>query len=166
MPMTYWSEHLMDLHNASSFPEVGEIALRVLDLMPDGDIHQVCGPISTGGFGCRDKNRQLFGFAVDELVRQGHLVFNQVPLEYSFQKLVKPWMAANPDADYPMPILEEVYARIFESGRIKVAMFLPDWHDSFGTRWEHDKVTSLGIEVCDYPREWLREEINNIHQSP
>ena len=52
----YWfDKYIKDLGKAKTFKDIGNIALRVLNRFP-GYACQVCGPVSTGGLGSRDKN--------------------------------------------------------------------------------------------------------------
>jgi hypothetical protein len=48
---------------------------------------------------------------------------------------------------YPMPILEEFYLPLYQSGRIKKFFFVSGWESSFGATWEHDRAKELGIEI-------------------
>ena len=56
-----------------------------------------------------------------------------------------------------MDMLDVLYRTIFSSGLINKALFLPDWESSKGARWERDLVTELGLEILEYPIEWLEE---------
>lgn len=138
---------------AASFEGVADVVLEVLHLLPQ-PVVQVCGPISTGGLGCREKNMRVFARCICELRMQGMNVFDQVPLQNGFDRLVREWRKANPNANYCLPILETVYKPIFLSGLVKTAYFLPGWQSSFGTRWERGIVVGHGIESREFPMEW------------
>lgn len=149
----------IEIDSAETFEELAEIAMSILkDMSLEGKpIVQICGPISTGGLGDIDKNFERFKKAVETAGEKGLHVFNQTSFEEAIQRLSKYTQSKhsqNPDS-YHMPILEVFYRKIFESGFVKTTLFLPDWQSSKGATWEHNLVTSLGIEIRDYPTEWL-----------
>lgn len=150
----YWTDAYQKAACAcTSFKEIGNVALDVLRSMPQ-PVCQLCGPISTGGLGSRERNTALFTRAIDELRTRGCNPFDQFPLQNAMNAISDTWHRSNPEALYCMPLLEDVYYPIFSSGLITKAFFLPDWETSFGARWEHATLSRLGIEIQDFPREW------------
>ncbi len=58
---------------------------------------------------------------------------------------------------YYIATLEFFYKKIFESGFINKALFLPGWQDSKGATWERNLAQKLNIIVEEYPEKWLKE---------
>jgi hypothetical protein len=140
--MAQWKDHHVEkLPHLKSFDEMVALAFEVID---DGEGHavMVAGPISTGGLGSREKNTARLTEVVDRLIDEGHPVFNQVPFEGKMKEFI-----AGFEGGYPMPILEEFYLPLHQSGRIKKFFFIPGWESSFGASWEHDRAHELGIEI-------------------
>ena len=136
----------------ATFEELADVACRVLALQAAfGPVYQVCGPISTGGAGSVEKNREVFKFTVELLRQRGLNMFDQLPLERTMGRLAKS-MQGN---GYCMPILEVVYGSIFSSGHVRGGFFLPYWFTSFGNRWERRLLTTLNIEIFEVPRQFL-----------
>ena len=157
----FWTEKLVAaVQTVESFPAVAEIALRVLKRMPT-PVSQLCGPISTGGLGCRIQNERLFARCVAKLRAEGLNPFNQMPLQIGFNRLVTEWQQTN-GGGYCWPIMEEVYRPIFVSGFVKTTFFLPGWETSTGTRWEREAVESLGIEAYEFDRDWYSQIIEEL----
>jgi hypothetical protein len=150
----YWTEDFRQAVNTCrSFDEMGEIAIRVLQSMPQ-PISQVCGPISTGGLGSRERNTAVFVRCINELRKRQLNPFDQFPLQDAMTRLGEEWHRLHPQESYCMPLLDEVYQAIFASGLLKRTYFLPGWETSFGSRWERETLTRLGIEIHEFPREW------------
>ena len=157
----YWTlPDLYAIDNAQSYKRLTPIALGILRRMPQ-PIAQVCGPISTGGLGCRIQNERLFARCVAKLRAEGLNPFNQMPLQIGFNRLVTEWQQTN-GGGYCWPIMEEVYWPIFVSGLIKTTFFLPGWETSTGTRWERRTVKDLGIEVYEFDRDWYSQIIEEL----
>lgn len=160
----FWTPDLLaQVRAAESFETLADIASNVLQRMSP-PVSQLCGPISTGGLGDIRQNGALFARGVETLRRHGYNPFDQTPLQASFEHLARAWRHLRPEngRSYCTPILEVVYRRVFESGRIKLAFFLPDWHTSFGATWERQTCAELGIQVGEFPRDWyenIRREI-------
>ena len=159
----YWSEEKLKLlAKAKSFEKVADIAISVLASMPTNEkISELCGPITTGGFGDSKKNLLLFERCVLELRIQEFNPFDVSPMENKIKELEKDWRAKGNEG-YCLPILETVYGNIFRSGFIKRAFFLPNWESSFGARWERKTLTELGIKIYNFPEIWyqiIREEL-------
>lgn len=140
--------------NAKSFEELGHVGVAIQRRMPR-PLHQVCGPISTGGAGCREKNSKVFLASIQLLASHGLSVFNQMPLQDGMGKLEAEWRLGNGDG-YCMPILEGTYRTLFGARLVSVGYFLPGWESSTGTRWERKLLTSLDIEVREFPASWYQ----------
>jgi hypothetical protein len=125
-------------------------------------ISQVCGPISTGGFGNRAMNTKLFGRCIAELRRRELNPFDQLVMQDAMADLVETWHREYPDRTYCDPILEVIYRQIFESRLVVRTFFLPDWETSHGARWEREHVTRLGLEVHEFPMEWYQSIMEEI----
>ena len=162
----YWTDtDLSQVLVARSFKRVGEIALAVLGRFPidaHGHIAQVCGPITTGGFGIA-ANRQIFRRAVQLLRATDVLVFDQMPLEAAIVRLREDWMASPGNhGRYCTPILEEIYYPLFASGLIGKLDFLPESESSTGSRWEMQQGTNLGMIVEKYPEHLYRQIVREL----
>lgn len=147
------------LDSAETFEELADIGIKMLEKLSlsGKPIVEICGPISTGGLGSIKDNIKLLEKAIEIANRKGLQVFNQAPFESAMARLSKKYPLVD---GYCVAILEIFYRRIFESGLIKKALFLPDWQSSKGATWERNVTKSLGIEVEEYPVEWLLD-INN-----
>ncbi len=145
-----------DCATADSFAELLPIALSELRKFPNG-AEMVCGPISTGGRGNPEENLRIFNLAIRQLQREGRPIFSQLPYEERIFFFRNRWRAEDPVrlTQYFMPILEDFYRPIMQTGLIKRGWFIPGWESSFGTRWERSELTGAGIEVVDIAKEWI-----------
>ena len=144
------------MNKAISLHELAEIALRALQFIRqtcDGEIVQICGPMSTGGLGDLKKNMERFNFAVMKAEEMGVLVFNQAHFQDAMIRVIH-FEEGRP---YCVDLLEVFYRRVFESGFISRTLFLPDWHTSVGAIWEREAAENLGIVVEEYPLHWLSD---------
>lgn len=151
----YWTEvEKSALLGVSSFDEAADVALIILGRMSKlgKPIVQLCGPMSTGGFGTLELNMDHFRRAVDAAVDNGLTVFDQIP----FQDVIVRLSDLRNSTEYNTDILDIFYRRIFESGHISKALFLPGWRTSKGATWEREFVSRLGLPVDEYPSEWLQ----------
>lgn len=130
------------LENATTYVEIGKIALNVMKRM--GDTCIVSGPISTGGKGNIKDNLEAFNKTIQKLLEKGEHVFTQMPMEDALQRLKK--RNPNPDA-----LLEGSYRCLFESGYVKKIFFIHGWESSYGANWEHDIAKKNNIEIIDLP---------------
>jgi hypothetical protein len=151
----YWTElEIQALKNVATFEEMVPVALTILKKMHllGKPIHQICGPISTGGKGSIEANMVYFHRAIQVAHEQGLLVFDQTPFQDAMVRL-----AADHDArkEYCTDILHVFYRGVFKSGLVDTLLFLPDWQSSFGATWEWNEAKELGLTAKDYPAEWL-----------
>jgi hypothetical protein len=138
---------------AETFPALSLIGLDVLENMPEGDIIQICGPISTGLHSV-EENLAIFDKTIVSFFKSPLLVFNQIPFEKRLEYLKNKWEKKNPNKGYCTPILDEFYLPLLESGRIKTLVFLPGWRHSTGATWERDQAIRLGIKRVYLPKNW------------
>ena len=149
---------------APSFEELADIAIK--DLRAHGPSGIVCGPITTGGTGHQVLNLEVFNALIRGLQSQGEHIFTQIPYEFGLRHLVREWEERG-NSGYCMPILEVFYARLFESGLIKKAWFIPGWQSSFGAQYERKKLGAEGASIIDLSREeiafFMRQEYSQEH---
>lgn len=91
---------------------------------------QICGPISTGGFGNIEDNINCLASVIEECQKNNLSVFNQLDYEPRLDMILKDY------AEYDYPILEYFYLPILSSHAINGLVILPLWHTSIGTTWE------------------------------
>ncbi len=143
---------------ATSFTGLLTIAKIELCKFPKG-AEIVCGPMSTGGVGSLEENMRVFENTIKTLMQQAAPVFNQIPYQDKMVSLVEEWSAADGSraGKYCMPILEEFYSPLFETGFIKKAWFIPGWESSIGATWERKKLSSVGVRIYDLGDSWIRK---------
>ncbi len=144
------------MNKATSLHDLAEIAIRALQFIHqtcDGEIVQICGPMSTGGLGNLKNNMDRFDFAVMKAEEMGVIVFNQAHFQDAMIRVIR-FKEGQP---YCVDLLEVFYRRVFESGFISRTLFLPDWSTSVGAIWEREVAQSLGIAVEEYPLHWLKD---------
>lgn len=147
------TKHLVAMEGATSMHHLAEVAVDVLAsmLVFSKPVIQICGPMSTGGFGNFRDNIAHFELAVERAVQKGFCVFNQIPFQDALVRITG-WVEGMP---YDTDILEVFYRGIFESGHISKVLFLSGWESSRGAVWERELATKLGIEIEEYPMVWL-----------
>ncbi|MDB5254151.1 MAG: hypothetical protein JWL80_217 [Parcubacteria group bacterium] len=150
----YWTEvELARLETAEDFHLLAEVAITILARMRevDEEIIQVCGPISSGGLGDPELNKLRLEAAIRMAGEQGYHVFNQMPFETAIVRIMQKY----PPGQYCTEVLEVFYRTIFESGYIRRCFFVPNWHTSFGAKWERRACVRLGILLKDIPDSWF-----------
>lgn len=140
----YTDQHLRTIRESENIQDFLAIALEILDAMnkdhPDKPIAMICGPISTGGTGSREKNLLLLDRTIQRLKTDKLFVFSQMPFENDIGRLYQ----LHPELR-GLRLLEEFCLPIFESGYIKLTCFIPNWQSSFGAKWEFEQAKRLGI---------------------
>lgn len=162
----FWREpEKRALQMAASFEDLASIALTILVRMQaeQKDVHQICGPISTGGLGNKEANLRRFQNAIIVAKRRGLLVFDQMPFEGVIGRLATEHRERSGTNAYCEEILTVFYKNVFGSGVIKTAHFLPDWQTSHGTTWERKHLAEIGIGIAEYPVEWMAE-VDRMHR--
>ena len=142
LPNRYWTKKdVQDVKKAKCFGDLSKVAMRVLGRMPQ-PVGEICGPITSGGLGSREKNLAAFLKAIDELRAQGKTIFDQIPFEEKLYEFTQAnWYRGG------LQLLEEFYLPLFKSGLIEVFYFMPLWHTSMGATWEHKMGLELGIKI-------------------
>lgn len=146
-----WSQRAFhSVARAQSFAELVPIARTILEFFEE-EVTIVSGPISTGGFGTREKNIAVFHRAIQYLQSRHNSVFDQTPFETTIFRLAEEWYRLNPGAEYCEPILTDFYGPVFESGLIYRVAFIQGWESSRGARWERKRALELGLKIADLP---------------
>lgn len=152
----YWTDEEKELlEKVASLEETADVAVSILKRMrgEGKPVVQICGPMSTGGAGSFEENMARFQKAIERASENGLTVFNQIPFQTAIIRLTD-YYEGSP---YNTDILEVFYRRVFECGYISKALFLSDWQSSRGAVWERNLVSDLGIEIEEYPEEWLND---------
>lgn len=149
----HWTdEELAYLERIERLGEAADFAIGILKhLAQEGRVHQVCGPMTTGGLGCLEKNMERFQRAIATARQNDLIVFNQIP----FQNVIIRITDHHRSTRYNEAILTDFYGPIFASGLVQVLLFLPDWTTSRGAHWEYQRGLVCGLLLNDYPRHWL-----------
>lgn len=159
----YSPEDIAALAAVTTYAELAKIGIGVLRGMHDryasrgATIVQVCGPMSSGGFGDLDVNMRVFGAAIDILDQAAHggqdnpeiVVFDQIPCQGAIVAI----SGFTPGSPYDGRILTDFYGPLFRAGYVKRAIFLPNWQSSRGAKWERGVLAEIGIEIAEYPPE-------------
>lgn len=149
----YLTEKDIDkIKRAETFHDLVMIGYVILDRM-NNPIIQICGQISTGGIKSVEENLEILAKAIDFLNKKGLNVFNQLPFERAFDKIMRNYKISG----YDTPILEEFYGPIFEYGKIKTVYFLPGWRKSIGAQWEYKNAKKLGIKTISLSKNWMNK---------
>ena len=142
LPDFWTGEDISILDGVKTFGDIGEVALKVVQRFPIPH-GQVCGPLSTGGTGSFEANVQAMAHAIGRLKSEGKPLFSQLPMEDSMLR-VKAIQGARHD---PFELLEEVYGRIFKTGKVNPLYFMQNWKESQGARWEHERGLQHSLEI-------------------
>lgn len=159
--MLYWTdEHRLQAEEARDLHELLQVALSVVEAHPySPPLVVVCGPMSTGGFGCIEKNLRAFDISVRVLRESGYNVFNL----HSFQDAIKSIVSHNPTTGvYARDILEVFCAGVYRSGKIMTAYFLPGSESSVGARWEKEFLPTCNIVIEEYPESLWQKCLEKI----
>ncbi|MCX6823808.1 MAG: hypothetical protein NT085_01670 [candidate division SR1 bacterium] len=145
----YWTpEDIQALKDAVMYTDLFVIALRIIDRMPQKNLTQICGPITTGGKGSKEANIKEFNKAIRFFISKGENIFDQMPFQDAMERLSK-------DVEgYDERILEHFYLPLFRSGKIKKFKFLPDWESSKGASWENEQLTTLNYNITYLLPNW------------
>lgn len=142
---------------SGTFTKLANVAIR--ELCKSGASQIVCGPITSGGFGSKDKNLQAFIQTIDALTGMDFPIFNQVLYEPALWQLTDTAQKAGADFSEMHPILEDFYRPLFMTRRFKAAWFIPGWESSKGATWERNLLGSLGAQFYDLRREWWERNV-------
>lgn len=135
---------------AGSFSQLSKIAIAMIEKqirLTGRYLGEVCGPISTGGLGDREKNLEVFNLTIRKLEREGVALFDQIPFEDKIKELAEKILAGR--KTYCFEILEQFYLPIFETHLINSFYFIHGWEDSIGAEWERSQAKRLKITIVD-----------------
>lgn len=152
-PMT--TEELAAYQSATSYREAASVAvlyLRRVKKEAGRPLVQVCGPISTGGLGCRTRNIERLRLAMYGCMHQGLPIFNQL----MFEDMVARFSPGHGHESYDWKILEEFYRSVMYSYLIGTLYFLPSWQTSKGATYERALGEELRLTIADYDTAWDR----------
>jgi hypothetical protein len=143
----------------NTFEELADVGVQELRKFHHGGGF-VCGPISTGGLGSMEKNNEVFQATIAYLQAKGEEVFNQHPYEEAMIRLREEWWKQPENTGkYCTPIMDVFYARVFDTGLITKAWFIPGWESSVGARWEREYYSRSGVEIVDLTPEFTAEAL-------
>src|SRR3712207_5793403 len=98
-----------------SLRELADVAIGMLQRLqaqyPGKVIHQLCGPMTTGGLGSLDLNMLVFQRAIDVARQNGLVVFNQLPFQKAMMRLVD----CSGRIGYPHALIDDFYYHVFWS---------------------------------------------------
>jgi hypothetical protein len=143
------------------FSELRELALEVMS-RHGTKVHMVSGPITTGGLGDPTLNLKLFVLVIEHMHESGAPVFSQMPFERKMGEFQRHWYRCYPNSKYCTPILEDFYGPVMGSGMVHTLNFIPDWHTSFGARWEHERCAKWKIRRRYLPQELVFQMLTKI----
>lgn len=146
----YWTEQDgRDCATANTFEELGEILMGVARRASQ-PLGMVCGPISSGGLGSVAANLERFEKAIRYVRSSGIAVLHQLTLEKEIAR-----MCSTPYYKDGLQLLNGVYRPVFDSELVPLRFFIPEWHTSFGARWEREQASRPGRWIFDIPLERL-----------
>ena len=127
----------------------------------------VFGPISTGGRGKIEENIRVFEATIRALQQQGMPIFSQIPYEDQISLLCRQWRDSDPSraGKYYMPVLDEFYGPLIQTGLIKQSWFIPGWESSYGAKWERKRLEVIGADIHDLSSEWIDKILHAICSS-
>lgn len=134
------------LARATKWCQLVDVAVAALHRMP-WPVVQVCGPMSTGGFGDHGKNMYFFREAIGVLSERRMNVFDQMPFQDAMIRLSD----YHNRTDYCTDILTEFYQPLFEADGVAAYYFIPWWQTSHGSRWERKTLRGFGKTLYQYP---------------
>lgn len=141
----YWrARDAQECETARTFRQLADVALRIIGRMSQNGklpVGQVCGPITSGGTGNKQRNLEIFQETINRLNRRKKCVFNQLPFEPALRRITH--QSGEPESN----LLTGFYLPIFESGLIKTLYFMHGWESSQGAVWEHNQALRLNLKI-------------------
>lgn len=158
------AEVLSECESAQGFVDLAIIAIRQAFVFQrtHGGYGIVCGPITTGGHGKKERNIQIFFGVVNGLRKSGFPVFSQEPYEPKLWALKETFQNTVRDTGHCMRHLEDFYGNLFTRMPPRVSFFLPGWESSSGARWEHDFLRGRGVKIVYLTWDDVRKITNEI----
>lgn len=159
----YWKDRdLYLLNKVKTFEEIADVNDSVLERMPNNLI-QVCGPISDLDKKTKELKEKIFRRSIAEYRRNGMIPFDHSYTWKTIDRLAQKWTEKN--MGYCMPILEVVYTRIFNSGKISEVSFLPNlpiWQPSIDIEWERKNIPNFNIDILEFPPKWYLQILKEL----
>lgn len=143
MSQYYEPEDYERMKDATTFEEMLQITFGIIERMPDRII-MVSGPITTGGLGSRDANIARFKETIAALENEGLAVFDQMPMEQHFWRIMEDTSYYRPNEDH---LLEAFYGQLFASGLIHTLFMMMGWRGSYGATWEHERARTCNLSI-------------------
>lgn len=140
---------LADLAIARTVGEVAEIALAVLERMPQ-PVRWVAGPI-TSGERTPEENRKRLHRTILQYKEVGAITFNYLPFQRQALKILSRAKLENAQER----LRDELYAPIFRSGRIAELRIMPNSDASLNVHWMWGFASAEGIPIKFIPRELI-----------
>ncbi len=154
----YTVERVLAIKESQDYKDLLLVALDILEDMNDDfaprPIAMLCGPISTSSKKSRRENLIVVSHAIQRVVTDGLIVFNQMPFENDMERIYK----SGPELQ-GVRLLEEFYLPIFRTGFISLMCFLPSWESSFGASWEHEQAKRLKIPILYLAGLYMADEV-------
>jgi len=145
--------------NAGSFIELGLIALNYLETLYASNGGKkfgiVSGPITSGGVGNIEGNREIFRKTIENLENLGILIFDQMPFQPHMDRIRK----TLGDSYDQSGLLDSFYLPLFKSGYLGRMYMIHDFQSSFGSRWEHTIALDFSVERVLLPEDFHLMEI-------
>ena len=143
MSRYYTERDYTAMRDATTFEEMLSIAYGVIERMPE-PVAMVSGPISTGGLGDKMANIAVFHRVIARLVSEGVNVFDQMPMEEHFWRIMEDRSYYRGQGDH---LLETFYGALLDSGLVSTVYMIPGWRGSYGATWEHDRAVRNGLGI-------------------
>jgi hypothetical protein len=145
---------LVDISLARTLRELVIVALRVLNRMPR-PICWVAGPITSGRTG-QEENRKRLRDTILRLKVQGKATFNYLPLQKRAMRILRGnggvALSAAEESRFQERLRDELYAPIFQSGRIDELYLVPRFTGSLNARWMRKfALTHRGMKIKYVP---------------
>jgi hypothetical protein len=105
----------------------------------------ICGPITTGGFGDRILNLDLFHQHIVAETNKGFQVFNQMPFERKLMQISDAFPQAF--TKKKNPILDVVYLPLIKAKKFEPIKMMPTWETSDGATQEHNAAREVELIV-------------------
>ena len=155
--MNYFSpDDIDDIAAAEKIEELVSIALSVLDRMPK-PVCWVGGPMTTG-LRTNEDNKERLRQTILRFKEQGATVFNYLPLQKKAMDILRrefgdEQLLRDQEHQLQERLRDELYAPIFESGKINELRIMPQSGASFNVQWMRGFARGKGITIKLIPEE-------------
>jgi hypothetical protein len=149
-PTIYITEaDLLDIAAATTFVELCQIAKRILERMPD----PVIGIADVFSDTLTTASLDVFNHTTNVLIEAGYSVFNEQPFQDKLEELKAKWFQKNHE-NHCIPLAQEFFLPLLQTGKIKVLLLLPNWQDNYLSYLEDDVATKKGIKIIQLQSDW------------